>query len=226
VAPGATRRAGTVAGRQRRAGAAADGQRMANEMIDVVCDVSGGSVQADHALALFVAIAGILPWFAATRDVGVHPLRGAVGTQRELLLARRAKLVLRVPETRADDCRVLAGRELVVGARSLVVGRTLAKPLRPSPTLCARRVATTASDARSFEEEVATALYALGISRPFISGCAREDWAGARPIAGFGLAVHGLGSEDSLHLQARGIGPDRELGWGIFVPARSITTAA
>ena len=43
--------------------------------------------------------------------------------------------------------------------------------------------------------------------------------------AGFALSVHELDADDSIRLQAQGVGGDRRLGWGIFVPAKAITTA-
>jgi CRISPR-associated protein Cas6 len=197
----------------------------AGEMIDIVYDVAGSSVPEDHALPLLEAIVAVLPWFATTEAVGVHPLHGSATTYGELLLARRAKLILRVPVSRQDDCAALEGAELALGAQFLAVGKCARRALRPSATLHAQRVASAAPDARSFQDAVAAALGALGVASPFISGRARAGRAGERGIAGFALSVHELNAEDSLRLQAQGLGGDRRLGWGIFVPAKTITTA-
>ncbi len=194
-------------------------------MIDMVCDVAGRSVPEEHASLLLEAIVAALPWFASAEAVGVHPLRGSSTLYGELLLARRAKLVLRVPLARQDDCGALEGTELALGVHSLAIGKVAGRALRPSTTLHAQRVASTAPDERGFQDEVAAALAALGVAAPFISGGARRGEAGARAIAGFALSVHELGAEDSLRLQVQGIGSDRRLGWGIFVPAKTITTA-
>jgi hypothetical protein len=86
-------------------------------------------------------------------------------------------------------------------------------------------VACAAPDERGFQDEVAAALAALGVAAPFISGGARRGEAEGRAIEGFALSVHELNAEDSLRLQRSGIGSDRRLGWGIFVPAKTITTA-
>ncbi len=46
--------------------------------------------------------------------------------------------------------------------------------------------------------------------------------AGAREIAGFSVVLHGVKPADSLRLQFEGMGGERGLGWGIFVPHKSI----
>ena len=68
-------------------------------------------------------------------------------------------------------------------------------------------------------------LRALGVDCGFISGRRRTSIAGGREIAGFALALHGLGPADSLRVQSAGIGGERRLGWGIFVPAKAIVAA-
>ena len=94
--------------------------------------------------------------------------------------------------------------------------------LRPSATLSAHRVATSAGDDAAFEADVAQALQRMGIGCGLIAGRLRRGSAGEREIAGFALTLHGLGSVESLRIQGEGLGGDRRLGWGIFVPAKSI----
>ena len=149
-------------------------------MIDVAFDVAGGSVAPGYAPALLAAIVDALPWFAATPQAGVHPLRGSGAAYGELLLARRAKLVLRVPSARATECGALEGRSLDVGERVLQVGRAEARVLRPSATLHAQRVTSATPDGSGFEAEVAAALAAIGVASPFISGRAASG-AGGHP---------------------------------------------
>ncbi len=195
------------------------------EMIDVAFDVTGGSVPAAHACALRAAVVAVLPWFAATAAAGIHPLKGSGTADGELLLARRARLVLRVPAHRGADCAALEGRSLSIGDRVLKTGHGQVRALRPFPTLHAVRVTSVSADGGAFQDEVAAGLAALDVTSPFISGRERRDDAGARTIRGFALSVHELSPAASLRLQAAGIGADRALGWGIFVPAKAITMA-
>ena len=65
----------------------------------------------------------------------------------------------------------------------------------------------------------------MGVACRFISGRRRHGQAGGREIAGFALSLHGLGAADSLLIQREGIGGDRRMGWGLFVPAKTIVAA-
>ncbi len=206
--------------------AMAEAPARATAAVDVAFDVAGTSVPADHAWPLMRAVEALLPWLAGEPTAGIHPLRTAPTTYGVALLARRAKLVLRVPEARLADALALAGSVLDVADSRVVVGAGLARPLRPSATLSAQRVASAAAEAGAFEAEVAQWLAALGVGGRYIAGRARHGSAGGRDVAGFALALHGLAAADSLRIQAEGMGAHRRAGWGLFVPAKAITAAA
>ena len=70
------------------------------------------------------------------------------------------------------------------------------------------------------------ALQARGIACQFITGRRQTVTAGAREIVGFSVVLHGLTPEGSLRMQAEGMGGDRGLGCGIFVPYKSIAAVA
>ena len=75
---------------------------------------------------------------------------------------------------------------------------------------------------RRFQDEVARWLAALGIACEFITGRRRTGDGGRPRDRGFSVVLHGLAPEDSLRMQCEGIGGERALGWGIFVPHKSI----
>lgn len=207
-----------------REGARAVGERV--PAVDVLFELSGIRVPTDYALALARAVARTLPWFDAEPRAGIHPLRAAASTHGMLVLARRAKLVLRVPASRAEACLVLTGRALDIAGESLVVGEGSARPLAPCATLYALRVATGACDERGFQDDVARCLAQMEVRCQFISGRARTIAAEGREITGYGLALHGLAPADSLRVQGEGMGGERRLGCGIFVPHKAIATPA
>ncbi len=192
---------------------------------DVVFDVEGSSLPADNAWPLLQAIERCLPWLATEDGAGIHPLHAVPTTHDVVLLARRAKLVLRVPEARRDDALALQGARLDVAGSALVVGAGRPRALRESATLHALRVAAETGDETRFQDEVMRRLRAFGVDCRFISGRRRTSSAGRREIAGFALSLHGLGPADSLRVQGAGIGGERRLGWGIFVPAKAIVAA-
>jgi CRISPR-associated protein Cas6 len=195
------------------------------EVVDIVFDAVGASLPADYAWTLLQAVERRLPWFAEEALAGIHPLRAAPTSYGVVLLAQRAKLTLRAPLARAADCLALGGAELDVGGSPLSIGVGRPRPLRPSATVSAHRVASAAVDAGAFETEVAHALEALAIECSFISGRRRQASAGGREIRGFALSLHGLAPAASVRIQSMGLGGERRLGWGVFVPAKAIVAA-
>lgn len=137
-----------------------------------------------------------------------------------------ARLVLRVPEARATQALALAGRRLDLQGETVTVGAGHPKALAPCATLFAQRVATGARDERDFHEAVVRRLAELGVRCELISGRARSVRGEGREVVGYALALHGLAPADSLRVQAEGIGGERRLGFGIFVPHKAIATSA
>jgi hypothetical protein len=45
-------------------------------------------------------------------------------------------------------------------------------------------------------------------------------------VVGYSVALVGLSPEESLVVQCEGVGGERRLGWGIFVPHKSIAALA
>ena len=191
-------------------------------MVDVVFDVAGTTLPAEHAFVLWRATLPWLGWLEEEAGAGIHRLRTAPTGYGVALLARRAKLALRVPLRRVGDTLALADKTLDVGGSPLAVGAGVARPLRPWATLHAQQVAAATGDEAAFQDEVAASLQARGLACPFITGRRQTVAAGAREIAGFSVVLHGLTPEGSLRMQSEGMGGDRVLGCGIFIPYKSI----
>lgn len=191
-------------------------------VVDVVFELAGTSLPSEHALELWRAVAACLPWLAGEPGAGIHPLRTSPSSGGEALLARRAKLVLRVPRARGAEALRLAGRTLNVAGRNLAVGPGAVRPLRAWGTIHAQRVTLGALDDAAFQHAIARALAALGVDCEFITGRRRSQRAGEREIAGYSVALVGVAADASLRVQSAGIGEERALGWGIFVPHKII----
>jgi CRISPR-associated protein Cas6 len=199
---------------------------VAGTAVDVLFELSGSHVPADYATVLANAVTTVLPWFADEPRAGIHPLRAAPSTHGTLVLARRARLVVRVPESRATQALALAGRRLDLQGAPVTVGAGHPKALAPSATLFAQRVATGARDERDFHLDVVRRLAELGVRCEHISGRVRSVRDEGREVVGYSLALHDLSPADSLRVQAEGIGGERRLGFGIFVPHKAIATSA
>jgi CRISPR-associated protein Cas6 len=203
------------------------------DIVDAVFAISCPSLPVDHAYALSQAIQAALPWFAHEPAAGLHTVYGAAsasgwmrpeGADALLQLSHRAKLALRIPRHRLDDAAALLGRTLLVAGWPLRVERLSARPLPRMTTLFSRFVIFTAEgDEPAFLAAAAGELEALGIN-PETMLCGRVTPV-ATPLRTYesrSLMLAGITPEQSLALQRRGLGSERKLGCGVFIPHKGI----
>jgi CRISPR-associated protein Cas6 len=192
-------------------------------MVDVAFPIEGTRLPRDHARPLARALVEQLPWLAAEPLAGVHPIKLAGGDGDDAcgLLSQRARLRLRMPAARVGSLEALVGGRLDVDGCGLRLGTLTTRDLLPHGTLFAPLVAADGPDELAFMQTVANTLRALQIDARSVCGRRGRIAAGALPITGFSLMLHGLSAADSLRLQCGGLGPHRLLGCGIFNPHRS-----
>jgi len=203
------------------------------DIVDAVFAISCRSLPVDHAYALSQAIHGALPWFADEPGAGLHTIHGAPsgsGWMRPeaagavLQLSRRTRLVLRLPRARLGDAAALLGRTLDVAGWPLQVDKLSARPLSRITTLFARSVVLAgADDEAAFLVAAAEALGTLDIA-PGTMLCGRVTQL-ATPTGSYqtrSLMLAGLTAEQSLALQRQGLGGERKLGCGLFIPHKGI----
>ena len=190
-------------------------------MVDVVFPLAGAGLARDHALALAQALGAALPWLANEPGVGVHPIKVVPGLEPRALLSNRARLLLRVPASRAGALGALAHRVLEVGGDTLRLGVPHTRVLLAHATLYAYSVAAASDDELLFMQAVAGELEALKIRGHRVCGKRRHIAGPASAIDCFSLMLHGLTPAHSLRLQNRGVGAHRLLGCGVFVPHKS-----
>ncbi len=195
---------------------------MAEKMIDLVFDLGGGPLSAGYPFALWDELVRHVPQLAEDAAAGVLPLRTAESGE-EMLLPRRAKLVLRLPHTLAAPAAALAGRQLDLEGCSLSLGAGKRREIQPYSTLHAQLVAG-ADDEVEFMAGVAAELASLGVEGQLICGMRRSLSCAQRTIHGYGLVIHDLKPEASLRLQCAGLGAERHLGCGIFIPYKVISS--
>mgnify|MGYP003546581048 FL=1 len=139
-----------------------------------------------------------------------------------MLLAKRAKLVVRLPRSLATQTTPLSGQELNIGGSQLKIGKAKLREIQPYSTIHAHLVVAT-DDEVAFVENVSTRLADLGITASLICGRQNSLLDGDQCVHGFSLVIHDLKPEDSLRLQYNGLGSDRKFGCGIFVPYKAIS---
>lgn len=203
------------------------------EIVDAVFAISCRSLPVDHAHALSQAIQAAMPWFALEPCAGLHTIHGAQsgsGWMRPedpdalLQLSRRAKLALRLPIHRLDAAAALVGHTLQVAGWPLRVDRLALRPLSRITTLFSRYVVfAAAGDEAAFLVAAEGELDALGI-KPERMLCGRMTPVAtpARTYQTRSLMLAGLTQEQSLRLQQQGLGAERKLGCGLFIPHKDI----
>jgi len=204
-----------------------------DEVVDAVFKIECRSLPVDHAYALSQAIRAALPWFADERQAGLHTVHGAAsgagwvrpeGEDALLQLSRRARLVLRLPRRRLDDAAALLGRTLEVAGWPLRVDRLAVRPLSRITTLFSRSVVfADADDEAAFLAAAAGALEALGITaHTMLCGRMTAVVTPERTHQTRSLMLAGLTPAQSLALQRHGLGGERTLGCGVFIPHKGI----
>ncbi len=211
-----------------------DTQQTQDEVVDLLFRIDCRALPLDHAFALSQGVRQILPWLDHEPLAGIHVIHGA-GSQNGwyrpdetpdaiLYLSRRARMTLRLPKMRVEAARALSGADLAVGDHPMRVGDAQVKPFEPLPTLFARYVvAPEAADEGTFVEWVAQELTNMGIRvRKILCGKSHYIQTPGERLFTRSVMVADLSREESLKLQQLGIGPDRKLGCGLFIPHKGI----
>lgn len=202
-------------------GAGTEVSKATAEMIDLVFDLHGETLPPDYPFALWAELARLVPELAENEAVGVLPLKVAE-SGGHVLLAKRTKLVLRMPQDLVQAAAALAGARLDLARGILTLGGMKKRELLPHPTLHAQ-LAAGADDEMEFMEAVQARFTALEISANTICGRRRTLSDGRQSISGYSLVVHDLKPEASLLLQSAGMGEGRRYGCGIFMPYKVIS---
>lgn len=190
-------------------------------MIDMAFDASGDALSSDYPFALWTELVHYAPQLAGDESVGVLPLRTAE-SGGGMLLPKRAKLVLRLPQTLMQAVAALPGAILDISGSALRLGACQPRQIQPYSTLHAQLV-TGASDEADFLDEMRASLSAMNIEAGLICGLRKALADDSHSLTGYSLVVHDLKPEASLRLQSDGIGEGRHFGCGIFLPHKVIS---
>lgn len=198
-----------------------------NSAINVQFPVEGDKLPADHGYLLYAAISQLKPELHETGWLGVEMISGMPAGDGLIALPRRACLNLRIPADHFGSVIPLAGKRLEIEKHIIRLGIPTARPLLPSAKLYSRIVTIRGfMETPEFLEAANRQLSELEITANL--EFPKEDRSRSRriitvkdkKIVGFSLLAHGLSDEDSIKLQAHGIGGRRAMGCGIFNPIR------
>lgn len=201
--------------------------------VDLLFTTHGGAVPTDHGYPLYAALSRVVPAFHEA-DAGVRfaPLTGVVGERGRLRLTERSHLRVRLPADAIPKVLPLAGQAVDVAGTTVRLGPPSVLALRPAATLQARLVTFKHCDeperflatakAKLAELEVAGGLVIRVIESGPRAGEPRRRVVRVkeRAIVGYAVVVSGLGADDSIRLQERGLGGRTRLGCGFFLPVK------
>jgi len=191
-------------------------------MVDLVFGVRGNRMPSDYRFALWSALRRALPWFDQEAAAGIVGIRLTQTGGPTALLARRAKLTLRVPSSRVAAAQELEGSRVDFGPEAIEIAAAYSKPLAPASTIYAQQLVLGPEEESTFAQVLAQELAARGFGCRFILGRRKGMRAGDRELVGYPVVLHDCSAEHSMRLQQTGLGAERGLGCGIFVPHKKI----
>lgn len=205
-----------------------------DNILDLSFRITCRELPVDHAWQLYSAILQHLPWLDHEQNACIHSIHVAAsgnGWTRPtetpgsmLQLSRRTRLYLRLPRSRISDASELSEKKLMVGDIPVEIGSFQTKPLVVTNTVFCRSLSGfDASDEDAFTEQVAEALKALGINATkMLCGLSHVVHSPTGDKTARSLLLADLQLEESLYLQQYGLGMEKLLGCGIFLPHKSL----
>ena len=194
-------------------------------MIDLQFDLVGTTIPADNAKLLADALQRLLPWLGEDSGTGIQHLKGAETNSGDatLNINRRTKLFMRVPKARVDDMQRLVGQTLEIAGHALQIGSFKTREFSPFANIYAHFVDTGSTTEEQFVQDVMRELDGhFHLRCGFICGKRQTLQSESGPIYGYSLMLHDVPPHKSLQLQDEGMGRNRLLGCGVFIPHKSI----
>lgn len=204
-----------------------------DNIVDVVFDIVCRALPVDHAYALSQEITRVLPWFLEEEGAGLHTVHGAEsgnGWMRPanpgdlVYLSRRTKLILRLPKHRLADVAKLTGASLDIAGNAMKVEKSTVRPLSTMTTIFSRYVESAEGmDESGFLKLAVAQLDRISVSpKKMLCGMENTIATLGRNIHTRSLMLAELSVEESVRLQQHGLGAERTLGCGLFIPHKDI----
>ncbi len=206
-----------------------------DDIVDMLYAIECRYLPLDHAHALSQALLNALPWLAGEQRAGVHLIHVAESgngwyrpedpDNEVLVVSRRTRMALRLPKERLDDAKALTGLTLDVDGFSIRVGQAKTRPLSVLSTMFARYVQTTGleQEEQEFLEWMVAGLKEKGIeTKKMLCGKINKTKTPDGPVYSRSVMLADLEPKSAVRLQEQGVGPGRKMGFGLFLPHKSI----
>ena len=182
------------------------------------------AIPLDHGYGLFAGISRALPTLHHDAERwSVLPIRGLNRHDHTLSITEDSRLTIRLPSDEISRVLPLAGKQLDIQGKRVLVGIPELHMLNPAQELCARYVtikgAETREDFRASFEKQLTALLGDTLEHVLLHIGARRVMQIKRyTVIGYTVGLSGLTEEQSILVQQRGFGGKRKMGAGVFLP--------
>lgn len=207
------------------------------QVIDLSFAIRCKQLPLDHAWSLKEALTQELPWLTSTSNTGIHTIHVAESgngwtrpddTEHEWLIpSRRTKLVLRIPYSHLEQAQTLTGKTLNIAGQGLTLGKTKEKTLLNAPVIFARHIISNEQESEpAFLARIATAIKSDFDFKVKKMMCGKNHYIQTPNTQLFTrhLMIADLDNETSIAIQEQGLGEERHLGCGIFLPHKGIKT--
>ena len=210
--------------------------KVPDEVIDLSFNIKCKSLPINHAWQLSEQIIKRLPWIKEDDISGIHQIHVAESnngwmrpedTETGALLypSRRTKLTLRIPILKLKEAQSLTGEIIEIDDYKISVGSSKQKLLTNSSVIFSRYlIDLEGKDEDEFLSKMAQEIKDITNFKVKKMLCGKSHTIktpnGDLPTRH--LMIADLDSESSVQIQQQGLGPNRELGCGIFLPHKGI----
>ncbi len=206
-----------------------------DEIIDISFNITCKQLPLDHAWELREQLHQALPWLKENKLAGIHQLfvadsnngwmRPEESQNQVLYPSRRTRLYLRIPSKNIEEAKTLTGKTLTIANHPLTLGKPKQKELVNTSIIFSRHLVT---DKNETEDEFLRR-YATEFKRitgenikKMMSGKGNRIKTPEGEIYTRHLMIADLNTDASIKIQQLGMGEERQLGCGIFLPHKGI----
>jgi len=204
-----------------------------SNVVDVVFIIKGKTLPNNTLSAIAQSLSEQIQNWDTLQGLGLHlKLGGEEGNgwyrdkdpESVLYISRRTKLVLRVPQESVKNIQALSDIDLDVQGHNIKLAHKHNKNLTHSSTLYSHYVISEFEEEVDFLRYVQQQLQEMDIKcKKILCGKSREMDLADRKVNTRSLMLNELNKDDSLLLQAKGIGSEQRRGCGVFIPYKTIS---
>jgi CRISPR-associated endonuclease/helicase Cas3 len=206
--------------------------------VDVIFPLAGDPLPLDHGYLIYSALSRKCSAIHEIPNLSIHPISGTPDSEKKLHLLPNSSLKIRIPHFKIPLIyNNLVTEKFKIGINNYFLDIPTVKTLTPAPSLYSRLVIIRRhQNPESFQVVANQQLTKLGIEgdikllsrkdgNPQCRQLTIKNQRGSFKVRGFAVKVDNLSKDDSLTLQAYGLGGKQKMMCGVFVPSTKEKTS-